>query len=157
MILTTLFGGLMGGVFRLVPELLKYFDKKEDRSHELRMLSQELEFAKLKGEFAARETQATLSMAELSTMAEAFKEQSETAKAAGWFVAALSALVRPLVTYSFCIAYFAVKVASFLIAMQQGGAWTTVLLNLWSTDDMGLLTMILTFWFVGRVWERGTK
>lgn len=28
-------GSLLGGVFRLVPEVLKYFDKKNDRQHEL--------------------------------------------------------------------------------------------------------------------------
>ena len=30
-----IFGGMLGGVFRLVPEVFKYFDKKNERAHEL--------------------------------------------------------------------------------------------------------------------------
>jgi len=29
-----------------------------------------------------------------------------------------------------------------------------VLLAMWSVDDMAVLNMILSFWFVGRVYER---
>jgi len=32
-----LFGSLFGGLFRLAPELLKYFDKANERKHELAM------------------------------------------------------------------------------------------------------------------------
>ena len=29
-------GSLFGGIFRLAPEILKFFDKKNERDHELR-------------------------------------------------------------------------------------------------------------------------
>jgi len=41
------------------------------------------------------------------------------------------------------------------LALEQGGAWKEVLVSVWNKDDMAMLMMILTFWFVGRVWERG--
>lgn len=153
----TLLGGVFGGLLRLAPEALKFFDRKNERQHELAMLSAEMEFAKVRGEIAMKQVEATMTMAELNTIGEAFKEQSATAKAAGKFVAALSALVRPIVTYLFVGMYAAVKVASYLMALQQGGEWKSVLVTMWTQDDMGLLMMILTFWFVGRVWERGNK
>lgn len=152
--LETLLGGVFGGVLRLAPEVLKFFDAKNERGHELRMLEAEMKFAQVKGEIAMRQTEAQMTMAEIDAIGEAFKEQAKTAKAAGWFVAALSALVRPLVTYAFVIAYFAVKLATYLLAIQQGGDWKDVILKLWTDDDVTILFSILSFWFVSRSLEK---
>ena len=45
----TLLGGLLGGAFRLAPEVLKWLDRKGERSHELAMQDKALEFEKLRG------------------------------------------------------------------------------------------------------------
>lgn len=150
----TLLGGVFGGVLRLAPEALKFFDRKGERSHELAMLDAEMKFAQVKGEIAMRQTEAQMTMAEVTAIGEAFKEQSATAQAAGKWVAAISALVRPFVTYLFVIAYAAVKIAAFLIALEQNGDWKQVITAMWGVDDMAVLNMILSFWFVGRVYER---
>lgn len=150
----TLLGGVFGGLLRLAPEVFKIFDKKNERAHELRMLEAEMEFAKVRGEIAMRQTEAAMTMAEMDTMAEAFKEQSQTAKNAGRFVSAISALVRPTVTYAFLALFVAVKVAAYLIAIEQGGNWKDVLVAMWGQDDLAVFNMILSFWFVGRVYER---
>jgi succinyl-CoA synthetase beta subunit len=150
----TLLGGVFGGLLRLAPEAFKMFDRANERKHELAMLGTEMEFARLKGEIAMRQTEASMTMAELDTMAEAFKEQSQTAQAAGSFVAGISAMVRPTVTYAFLTLYAAVKVAAYLIAIKQGGDWKDVLTTMWGTDDLAVFNMILSFWFVGRVYER---
>ena len=42
----TLLGGLLGGAFRLAPEILKWLDRKEERGHELAMQDKALEFEK---------------------------------------------------------------------------------------------------------------
>lgn len=152
--LETLLGGVFGGLLRLAPEALKFFDAKNERSHELRMLEAEMKFAQVKGEIAMRQTEAQMTMAEVDAIGEAFKEQSATARAAGKWVAAVSALVRPFVTYLFVMAYAAVKIAAFLIALEQNGDWKQVALTMWGVDDMAVLNMVLSFWFVGRVYER---
>lgn len=150
----TLLGGVFGGVLRLAPELFKLFDKKNERAHELRMLEAEMEFAKIKGEIAMRQADVQLQTAELDAMVAAIQEQSSTAKAAGSVVAAISALVRPTVTYMFLGLYAAVKVAAYLIAIEQGGNWKEVLTTMWGSDDLAVFNMIISFWFVGRVYER---
>jgi hypothetical protein len=152
--LETLLGGVFGGLLRLAPEVFKIFDKRNERAHELRMLEAEMEFAKIRGEIAMRQVEAQMTMAEMDTMAQAFKEQSETAKNAGWFVSAISAMVRPTVTYLFLALYAAVKVAAYLIAIEQGGNWKDVLTSMWGSDDLAVFNMIISFWFVGRVYER---
>lgn len=153
----TLLGGVFGGLLRLAPEVFKLFDRANERKHELAMVSAEMEFAKIKGEIAMRQTEAVMTMAEMDTMAQAFKEQSQTAQAAGRFVAALSALVRPLVTYAFVSAYFAVKLAMYLMALQQGGEWKEVIVRLWTADDVTILFSILSFWFVSRTLDRNNN
>ena len=155
--LESLFGGLLGGLFRLAPEVLKLLDRKSERLHELALLNAEMDFAKVRGEIMMRQTEAVMTVAELDAVGKGVEEQGRTARAAGKVVAAISALVRPIVTYAFVITYFLVKLAAYLLALEQGGDWRLVLLDLWNKDDMAILTLILTFWFVGRVWERGQK
>ena len=150
----TLLGSLLGGVFRIVPEVMKLWDAKNEREHELAMLGKEMEFAQIKGEIAMREQETTLMGKELDAMTEALKEQGETARASGQFISAISAAVRPLVTYWFVTLYSIVKLASILMAVDAGAEWKEVLVSSWSEDDMALLMMVLTFWFVGRVWDR---
>jgi len=150
----TLLGSLLGGVFRIVPEVMKLWDAKNEREHELKMLGKEMEFAQLKGEISMREQETVLMGSELNAMTEALKEQGETARASGQFISAISAAVRPLVTYWFVTLYSIVKLASILMAVDAGAEWKEVLVSSWSEDDMALLMMILTFWFVGRVWDR---
>jgi hypothetical protein len=150
----TLLGSLLGGVFRIVPEVMKLWDAKNERQHELAMLGKEMEFAQIKGEISMREQETVLMGKELDAMTEALKEQGETARASGKFISAISAAVRPLVTYWFVTLYSIVKLASILMAVDAGADWKEVLVSSWSADDMALLMMILTFWFVGRVWDR---
>jgi hypothetical protein len=153
----TLLGGVFGGLLRLAPEAFKLFDRANERKHELAMLGAEMEFARLRGEISMRQTEAQMTMAELDAIGEAFKEQSSTAQAAGSFVAAISAMVRPTVTYAFVIAYFAVKVAMYLLALEQGGEWKEVIVLLWTNDDVTILFSILSFWFVSRTLDRNNN
>ena len=46
---------------------------------------------------------------------------------------------------------------SIQMAIDAGGDWREVLIESWTKDDMAMLMLVLTFWFVGRVWERGNK
>lgn len=153
MILTIL-GGLMGGVFRILPEVLKLFDRVNERKHELELLKAEMEFAKIRGEIMMKQAEAAMTVAELDAMSEAIKEQGQTARAAGKFVAALSALVRPIVTYWFVGFYSFVKMLTISLALEQNANWKEVIVTSWNADDMAILMMILTFWFVGRIWDK---
>ena len=157
MIEAGILGSLIGGVFRIIPEVVKLFDAKDQRKHELAMLQTEMEFAKIKGEIQMKETEAVMSVAELDTMAVALKEQGETSRLAGRFVSGISALVRPIVTYWFVFFYSIVKIVSINLAIEQQGQWKEVLVASWTSEDMAILMMILTFWFVGRIWDRVSK
>jgi hypothetical protein len=154
MILETLLSGALGGILRLVPEAMKLFDRKNERTHELKMLELEHDFAKTQAEVAIRQGQQQVNIKEFDAIGAAIEEQSKTSVAAGWFIAAINALVRPITTYLFLGCYFLVKVALYTLAVHQGGTWQEVLVPLWTKDDISIFFMIISFWFVGRVYER---
>jgi len=152
-----LLGSIFGGLFRLAPEILKFMDKKNERNHELNMFQLQTDLEKMRGQFKMEEKYVDHSIAQLDAIKAAFNEQAETAKSAGWFVAAISALVRPGITWSLFFMYAAVKVAALCIAFQTNASWSEVLTQTWDADDFGLFSMCISFWFVGRSIEKYQK
>lgn len=150
----SIFGGLLGGLFRLAPEVLKWLDKKDERSHELAMLEREMAFAKVRAEQAMHTVDAQVDMSQFAAIGKALEGQAVMATAAGKIVAGISALVRPLVTYWVVGLWSGVKVASMVLAYQTGGGWKEMLITNWGESDMAVLSMILCFWFVGRSIEK---
>ena len=146
----SILGGLLGGIFRLAPEVLKWLDRKDERQHELDMLQKEMEFAKLRAEQAMHTVDAQVDMAQMDAIGKALEGQATMAVAAGKFVAGISALVRPLVTYWVVALWTGVKIASIVLVYQGGGTWQEMLMRNWGPDDNAILSMILCFWFVGR-------
>ena len=154
MIAESLLGGIFGGLLRLAPEAFKFFDRKGERAHELAMAGLELQITEKKMEYGLRQTEAAVSVATLDAMGEALKGQAEMAKAGGQFVAALSALVRPVVTYWFTILYSLHKLSLMSVAREQGASWQQVFITTWSEQDWAIFSMVISFWFIGRVFER---
>ena len=156
-----IFGGLLGsvfgGLFRLAPEVLKWLDKKNERAHELSMFTLQTDLEKMRGQFKMEEKYVDYSVNQLDAIKEAFKEQATTAKEAGWFVSAVSALVRPGITWALFFMYATVKAAALVMAFQTGGHWTEAIMKVWDADDFAMLNMCLTFWFVGRSIEKYQK
>lgn len=152
-----LLGSIFGGLFRLAPEVLKFLDKKNERQHELNMFQLQTDLEKMRGTFKMEEKYVDYSVQQLDTIKAAFEEQSQTAQAAGWFVAGISALVRPGITWAIFGMYAAVKAASLVLAFQSNASWAEVLVKTWDEDDFGLLTMVLSFFFVGRSIEKYQK
>ena len=150
-------GSIFGGIFRLAPEVLKWLDRKDERSHELNMFTLQTDLEKMRGTFRMEEKYVEHGEAQLQAIQSAFKQQSDDANSSYKWVAALSALVRPMVTYVLFGMYCAVKVAGMMYAVQTGSNWKEMITSSWSTDDFGMLNMILTFWFVGRAIEKYQK
>ena len=70
----TLLGGMLGGAFRLAPEILKWLDRKGERGHELAMQDKALEFEKLRGAQRMAEIGASADLAWNTGAIEALKE-----------------------------------------------------------------------------------
>ena len=155
---SSLLGGVFGGLLRLAPEILKIWDRKSERQHEQKMLQLEHDFAKSQAEVNLKIAGQQTIIKELDTIGEAFREQAVSSAQSGKIIAAINALVRPTITYLFILAYFLVKLAQYSLAIDTGGLWQEqVILSLWTKEDVTILFMIISFWFVGRVYERNQR
>ena len=152
-----LLGSIFGGIFRLAPEVLKFLDKKNERQHELSMFQLQTDLEKLRGEFKMEEKYVDYSISQMDTIKEAFKEQTQTAKEAGWLASIITAITRPGLTWIAFGVYVAVKAAGLTIAFQTNANWAEVLTKSYDEDDFAMLNMMLTFWFVGRSIEKYNK
>ncbi len=142
-------GSLLGGVFRLVPEVIKYFDKKNERQHELAMFDKQCDLEKVRGQIRLEEIGAQRDMAVDVGVMDAFKaaidQQTEMVKAAGGWVASLSASVRPVMTYYLLLLYGVAKTAAIILAYYAGQPMLEVLKNAWGVDDMALLSGVVNY------------
>jgi len=149
----SLIGSLLGGIFRLFPEVLKWLDKKNERSHELLMFDKQIEADKLRAsqQLALADAQAASSynLADLQAIVEATKAQA-TQTGVKW-VDALSALVRPILALQWLIFLWpAVVLAGFLLAVQSGVPALEALRGAFGVDEKALASSIASFWLVDR-------
>lgn len=149
-----IFGSLLGGIFRLAPEVLKWLDKKNEREHELAMFSRQCELEAQRGaqklaEIGAQR-EAAVDVGAMSAFNAAIQQQTEMVKAAGGWVASLSASVRPVVTYwilliwSFIHIWFAWN--GWLNGMSPSEVFKTVM----TADFTALVSGTLNYWFLDR-------
>jgi hypothetical protein len=143
-------GSLLGGLFRLIPEVIKYFDKKDERDHELAMFDKQCELEKVRGAQKLAEIGAQREAAVDTGVMDAFNaainQQTEMVKAAGGWVASLSASVRPVMTYYLLALYGAFKAAT--IVANYGTP--ELMQSVWGVDDMALLSGVVNFWILDR-------
>lgn len=153
----TLLGGLLGGAFRLAPELLKWLDRKGERGHELSMQDKALEFEKLRGAQKMAEiganSDAAWNTGALEALKDAVRGQGEKTGVA--WADALSSSVRPVITYWFMALYCSAKTAAFAAAINAGSGWETAIVHAWTEADQALWAGVINFWFLGRVFDRG--
>jgi hypothetical protein len=152
----TLLGGLLGGAFRLAPEILKWFDRKGERGHELAMQDKALEFEKIRGAQRMAEIGASADAAwntgAIDALRDAVRTQGE--KTGVWWADALSSSVRPVITYWLMLLYCAAKTVAFVAALNAGAGWGAAVLAAWSDADQALWAGVLNFWFLGRTLDK---
>lgn len=151
MVLETIAGGLMGGLFRLAPEVLKFFDRDNERKHELAMFDKQLEMERLTIDSKVAIAQERTYGQGLEALTEALKGEGKRTGIA--WVDALSASVRPVIAYWFMLLYAAVKTTLIVMAVQEDG-WVQAMALAWQEEDMAIFSSIISFWYLSRVFDR---
>lgn len=149
-------GGVLGAVARLIPEFIKYYDKKNERSHELEMFKLQTDLEKVKGEIRIEEKYVDYSTAELNAISVAMKTESETAIAVSKdypVIGAISAGVRPGIAIAVFGIYLVLKIAMLIFGISTGVSYVT-LFGIWTPEDMAMLNMILSYYYVNRTIEK---
>jgi hypothetical protein len=147
-------GGVFGGIFRLAPEVLKFFDKKNERGHELAMFDRQCDLEKVRGQQKLAEIgaqrDATLDVGAMDAFNAAISQQAEMAKAAGGWAASLSASVRPVVTYWVLFIWSFIHVWFAFNAWMAGMSPEVVYKTMMTADFAALLSGTINYWFLDR-------
>ena len=149
-----IFGSLLGGIFRLAPEVLKFFDKKNERNHELLIFQRQCDLEQIRGQQKLAEIGAERDKAIDTGVMDAFNsainQQAEMSKAAGGWAASLSASVRPVVTYWVILLWSFVHLWFAWNGWLQGAAPQEVFSTMMTADFMALVSGTINYWFLDR-------
>lgn len=154
---------IFGGLFRLAPKLIEMREKEKDREHERLMLDLQMKAdekrAQLTMQAEEKRAETQQQIAELQAMVDAIKVQGQAAKRTGNklidFLLGLgdflSASVRPVLTYWYCVVgYGAYKAATLYLVLQSGASLANAVTVLWTPNDHAVMFSIIGFWFVDR-------
>jgi len=154
MALEAILGSIVGGGLRMVPEILSFLDKKNERKHELALGDQHYRVAEL--QLSAQRDIKNLDLEQsqfvsaMQALTEGIKAQATTT-GIKW-VDAVSSLVRPTITAWVFTLYSVVKISALSIALETQEA-SVAIQSLWGPNDEAMLSAIVMFWFVGRIWK----
>ena len=149
-----LLGSIFGGIFRMAPEVLKWLDKKNERSHELNMFKFQCDLEAQRGaqklaEIGAQR-EAAIDVGVMDAFNNAITQQAEMVKAAGGWVASLSASVRPVVTYWVLFVWSFIHVWFAWNAWLAGAPATEVFKTMMTPDFSALLSGTINYWCLDR-------
>ena len=147
-------GGLLGGIFRLAPEVLKFFDKKNERAHEMLMFSRQCDLEQIRGQMKLAEIgaqrEAAVDVGVMDAFNAAIEQQASMVKVAGGWAASLSASVRPVVTYWMLLVWSFIHIWFASNAWISGAAPLDVFMTMMSPDFSALLAGTINYWFLDR-------
>ena len=139
----TLLGSLLGFISSIFPDLLKLWQDKQDRKHELQILDRQMEQMRLGHNQRLDEIAIN---ADVSQSLALYRHDSQPSGVT--WVDGLRASVRPVITYGFFILFAWVKLSAVVLLMNQGGlSVNEALIQIWDAETQALFAGILSFWF----------
>lgn len=139
--------GLLGG---LLPELMKFFNNKEDHKHEVAMGRLQMEAQKQAGEIKLEEINATADIEEAKAIYASAEQRITGVRWIDAIVALYSSSVRPTLTYGFFLLYGYVKYSMIYALVKAGNNWQAIGTQIWNQEDFAVFSTIMAFWFGGR-------
>lgn len=155
---------IIGFIAPFLPELMKFFTRKQDNAHELEVMRLQLQRGAQEHLWRMEEISSTADIKEgelLHTPMNSFGVQLlDAAKGhglSGWalypvfytfaLLDFLSGMVRPGITYAAFAFYMVVKWAQFTVYQDAGREFESALLGIWNDEDRAILVLVLSYWF----------
>ena len=148
---STFLSFLAGGL----PKILQIFQDRQDKKHELALVAaqKERELALAERGFVAQARVEEIKLEQVQTQTAAEERQAlyshdvEIGKGASQWMINLRASVRPVVTYIFVLELVALNIAGVWYAYTTGIPFAVAMENVFSDDEMLILSSIIAFWF----------
>jgi len=149
--ISTFLSFLAGGL----PKILSIFQDRQDKKHELALVAaqKERELALAERGLIAQARVEEIKLEQIQTQTAGEERQAlyahdiEIGKGASQWMINLRASVRPVVTYIFVLELVALNVAGVWYAWHQGVPFAVAMENVFSDDEMLILSSIIAFWF----------
>lgn len=161
MILETVLGGAVGGLARLAPEVLKFFDRKNERKHELALLDKNTAAEQARAAAGYKEKELGADSAQVTSAISALQEslKGQFQLIGSKWIDGLNFSVRPVLTYLIVGPYAIGKLMVFAALMWTGNALDaatvkTALDATYTASDMAVVSGIINFFFLGRVFDK---
>jgi len=154
-----LLSGIAGFLSSMAPEILALIRSNSDKKHEIEVMQKQAELGLQQARSEQLKAEAEADMRALEAAQRSYRAELGLAKDS--WIAAFSASVRPVVTYTFFILYAAVKVKTILFVMGSMSMpalpWqiADALKLIWTDEDASLFSFIVCFWFGQRASKRG--
>jgi hypothetical protein len=150
-LLTTVVSFLAGGL----PSILKFFQDKSDKSHELQMaqVQMERELKMAEAGYLAQAHVEEIKTDQIAIQAAAqervalYAHDIEIGKGASQWVINARAMVRPVITYGLFFLLVFVDVFGFYYAISTGVEFVTAMDQLWDDDTQTIWASVVSFWF----------
>ena len=138
-----LLGSVLGFGTSFLPQILNFFQQKQEHKNKLEEL-------KVRGELAAQGVDLQIKVLDKQAEIEETKAVYNYANPSSGFAAGLAASVRPIITYLFFALFMATKVVIMIKVMQDGGDWMTGVDLMFDDESRALFAAIISFWFGNR-------
>ncbi len=150
-LVSTFLSFLAGGL----PKILSIFQDRQDKKHELALVAaqKERELALAERGFIAQARVEEIKLEQIQTQTAAEERQAlyqhdmEIGKGASQWMINLRASVRPVVTYIFVLELVAINIAGVWYAYNTGVPFAAAMAEVFSDDEMLILSSIIAFWF----------
>jgi hypothetical protein len=128
---------------------VRIFERKQE-------IKYEIELTKIKLDAAERQADLTYNVEMVKNDAVSRQSALDHDKSldGGWFINALRASIRPVITYTFFFLFCAVKIAAAYVMIKTGQSVPEMLKAVWDVETMALFSTIIAFWFGSRVMEK---
>jgi hypothetical protein len=144
------------------PKILTIFQDRQDKKHELALVAaqKERELALAERGFIAQARIEEIKLEQVQTQTAAEERQAlyqhdiEIGKGASQWMINLRASVRPVVTYIFVLELVALNVAGVWYAYTTGIPFAIAMENVFSDDEMLILSSIIAFWFGTQAFQK---
>ncbi len=142
-----LLASIAGFISSLIPEIVRIYKDKNDKKHELEILSKQIEFTKMNLAQKIEEVKTVHDVSE-------FVNLYSTYKTGICWVDALNGTVRPVMAYCFFGLYALLKYTQYKAIMFIAEDAVQYIEILWTTDDQAIFAGIISFYFGQRTFSK---
>ena len=147
----SLLGSLLGFGTSFLPKVMDYFQDKQDKAHELKMIAAQTE-AQVKLEGVRLEAMSV--EADIRSLEVAMKNQDTAVRKGSRWLANLSGSIRPVVTYLFVAEFLVINWSIAFLLINQTGVTLETLREILDDEFMALLSAMISFWFGNRTFGK---